>query len=68
MHGWNAFLTFGGALYSFVQKEVITKATRELATTYEILNFLTGEEKKKCLSIHLLPKKSRDFQCSYQQP
>lgn len=46
MHGWNAFLTFGGALYSFVQKEVITKATRELATTYEILNFLTGEEKK----------------------
>lgn len=46
MHGWNAFLTFGGALYNFVQKEVITKAIRELATTYEILNFLTGEEKK----------------------
>lgn len=67
MHGWKAFLTFGGALYNFVQKEVITKATGELGTTYKILNFLTGE-KKKCLSIHLLPKKSQDFQCSFQQP
>lgn len=46
MHGWKAFLTFGGALYNFVQKEVITKATRELGTTYKILNFLTGEKKK----------------------
>lgn len=46
MHGWNAFLTHRGVLYNFVQKEIIGKATKRLAITSEILDFLTGEERK----------------------
>lgn len=67
MHGLNTFLTYIRALYNFVQKEIIARATKKLAITCEILNFLTGEE-KNCISIHLLLKQSEDFQCSYQQP
>lgn len=62
----NAFLTYRGPLHYFFQKEIKAKATRKLAITYEILNFLTGEE-KQCLSIHLLPKTSEYSQCSNQQ-